>query len=210
MKKFIGFYRDCDLLTMSGTFMALLGCILSINGSKVIPIFCLIIAGICDAFDGKLARRRKSSEMQSVYGVQLDSLSDLISFGVFPLVYTINILPKNYYFGWFALMFYSLCGMIRLAYFNTLDICKEANKEYFVGMPITSIAIFYPIVYLFLWLIKFRFYPEIISIFMILVGLSFISTIKIKKLNDKKKIILSIVGILFIIIFLVFYYFCKI
>ena len=105
-------------------------------------------------------------------------------------------------------------GFIALA--NDLDIrnrngnWKEANKEYFVGMPITSIAIFYPIVYLFLWLIKFRFYPEIISIFMILVGLSFISTIKIKKLDDKKKIILSIVGILFIIIFLVFYYFCRI
>ena len=144
MKKFIGFYRDCDLLTMSGTFMALLGCILSINGSKVIPIFCLIIAGICDAFDGKLARRRKSSKMQSVYGVQLDSLSDLISFGVFPLVYTINILPKNYYFGWFALIFYSLCGMIRLAYFNTLDICNTGEKGYFVGVPITFISILYP------------------------------------------------------------------
>lgn len=209
MKKFIGFYRDCDLLTMCGTFMALLGCILAINGSKVIPIFCLIISGICDAFDGKLARRRKSSKMQSVYGVQLDSLSDLISFGVFPLVYTINVLPNNYYFGWVALIFYSLCGMIRLAYFNTLDICKEASKEYFVGMPITSIAIFYPIVYLGLWVMRFKFYSEVISIFMIIMGLSFISTIKIKKLDDKKKVMLSICGVLFIIFFLIFCFLCR-
>ena len=209
MKKFIGFYRDCDLLTMTGTFMALLGCILSINGSRVIPIFSIIISGIFDAFDGKLARRKHCSNMQMVYGVQLDSLSDLISFGVFPLVYTINILPKNYYFGWVALIFYSLCGMIRLAYFNTLDICKKADKKCFVGMPITSIAIFYPIVFMFLWVVKFKFYPEIVSVFMILLGLSFISTIKIKKLDDKKKIVFSIGGILFIICFLVFYFFCR-
>ena len=77
-KKFIGFYRDCDLLTMTGTCMALLGCVFAINGNRLIPIFLLILSGICDGFDGKLARRHKSTEEQSTYGVQLDSLSDLI------------------------------------------------------------------------------------------------------------------------------------
>lgn len=93
-KKFIGFYRDCDLLTMTGTCMALLGCVFAINGNRLIPIFLLILSGICDGFDGKLARRHKSTEEQSTYGVQLDSLSDLIAFGVFPLVLTISALPK--------------------------------------------------------------------------------------------------------------------
>ena len=87
--------------------------------------------------------------------------------------------------------------------------CKKADKKCFVGMPITSIAIFYPIVFMFLWVVKFKFYPEIVSVFMILMGLSFISTIKIKKLDDKKKIVFSIGGILFIICFLVFYFFCR-
>src|SRR5574344_1694494 len=133
MKKFIGYYRDCDLLTMTGTSMALLGSILAINGNKLLPIFCLIISGICDGFDGKLARRKEATKEQSVYGVQLDSLSDLISFGVFPLVLTVSCLPHNCYYAWIALLFYSLCGMVRLAYFNTLDICKKSEKGYFVG-----------------------------------------------------------------------------
>lgn len=208
-KNFIGFYRSCDLLTMTGTCFAMLGIILSIFGNKFIPIMCLIISGICDAFDGKLARMGKSSKEQSVYGVQLDSLSDLISFGIFPLVYSICLLPDNCYFGWVASIFYAICGMIRLAYFNMLDICNKSDSEYFVGMPITSIAIFYPIVYIVLKLINFKYYDVIIPCFLIFVGVTFISRIKIKKLNDSKKVILSMFGVCFVIILLFLGFYIK-
>lgn len=198
-KKFIGFYRDCDLLTMTGTCMALLGCVFAINGNRLLPIFLLIISGICDGFDGKLARRHKSTQEQSVYGVQLDSLSDLISFGVFPLVLTVSVLPKNCYYAWIAIIFYSLCGMIRLAYFNTLDICKKSEKGYFIGAPITTISIIYPVVYLICFFLKFIYFDIISTIFFTLTGLSFIYRMKIKKLDDKGKTILAILGIVIII-----------
>ena len=202
MKKFIGYYRDCDLLTMTGTTLALLGTVFAINGNKLIPIFCLIISGICDAFDGKLARRKEHTKEQSVYGVQLDSLSDLISFGVFPLVLTISCLPKNCYIAWACIIFYSLCGMIRLAYFNTLDICKKSEKGYFIGAPITSIAILYPIIYLICYFLNFKYFEYISSIFFVLVGFSFIYRMKIKKLTDKQKSILAILGLILIILVL--------
>ena len=183
MKKIIGYYRDCDFLTMTGTSMALLGIVFAINGNKLLPIFCLILSGICDAFDGKLARRRESTKEQNVYGVQLDSLSDLISFGVFPLVLTVTCLPKNCYLAWVAMIFDSLCGMIRLAYFNTLDICNKSEKGYFIGAPITTISIIYPIVYLICFFNKFEHFPIISSIF-------FISNIPLKYENfDKDEII---------------------
>lgn len=146
--------------------MALLGCVFAINGNRLIPIFLLILSGICDGFDGKLARRHKSTEEQSTYGVQLDSLSDLIAFGVFPLVLTVSALPKNCYYAWIALVFYSICGMIRLAYFNTLDICSKSEKGYFVGAPITTISIIYPIVYL---IFKFAHFDIIATVFFALV-----------------------------------------
>lgn len=203
-KNFIGFYRACDLLTMTGTCFAMFGIILSINGNRFLPIVCLIISGICDAFDGKLARMSKSTKEQKVYGVQLDSLSDLISFGIFPLVYTICILPSDCYFGWVASIFYAICGMIRLAYFNMLDICNKSDSEYFVGMPITSIAIFYPVVYIVLKLINFKYYDVIIPCFLIFVGIFFISKFKVKKLNDSKKVILSVFGMVFIL-FIIFF-----
>lgn len=202
-KKFIGFYRDCDLLTMTGTCMALLGCVFAINGNRLIPIFLLILSGICDGFDGKLARRHKSTEEQSTYGVQLDSLSDLIAFGVFPLVLTVSALPKNCYYAWIALIFYSICGMIRLAYFNTLDICSKSEKGYFVGAPITTISIIYPIVYLICFFFKFAHFDIIATVFFVLVGLSFIYKMRIKKLDDKGKTILSILGVCLIIAVLV-------
>lgn len=203
MKKIIGYYRDCDLLTMTGTCMALLGCIFAINGSKLLPIFFLIISGICDGFDGKLARRKEATKEQSVYGVQLDSLSDLISFGVFPLVLTVSCLPPNCYYAWAAIVFYSLCGMVRLAYFNTLDICNKSEKGYFIGAPITTISIIYPIVYLICLFNKFRYFPIVATIFFALVGFSFIYRIKIKKLDDKGKVILSIAGLVLIIAVLI-------
>lgn len=204
MKKFIGFYRDCDLLTMLGTFMALLGIVLAINGHPLMPIFCLIVSGICDAFDGKLARRKEATKEQSVYGVQLDSLSDLISFGVFPLVLTLSLEEVKQcpyaWIIWLTLIFYSLCGMIRLAYFNTLDICKKAEKGYFVGAPITTISIIYPIVYLICFYTKFKYFTVLVPIFFVLVGLSFIYRIRIKKISDKTKITLSICGIILIVL----------
>jgi CDP-diacylglycerol--serine O-phosphatidyltransferase len=201
-KKFIGYYRDCDLLTMTGTCMALLGCIFAINGSKLLPIFFLILSGICDGFDGKLARRKKHSDEQNVYGVQLDSLSDLISFGVFPLVLTVSCLPKNAYLAWLAIVFYSICGMIRLAYFNTLNICKKDEKGYFIGAPITSISIIYPVLYLICLFKHFMYFEIIVTIFFTLVGLSFIYRIKIKKLDEKGKVLLSLAGLILIILVL--------
>ena len=209
MKKFIGYYRDCDLLTMTGTSLALLGIVFAINGNKLLPIFCLILAGICDAFDGKLARRKEATKEQSVYGVQLDSLSDLISFGVFPLVLTVCCLPQNCYYAWTCLIFYSLCGMIRLAYFNTLDICKKSEKGYFIGAPITTISIIYPLIYLTCFFLKFKYFDILTSIFFVIVGLSFIYRIKIKKLDDNAKIVLSILGVILILGVLIKFIICR-
>lgn len=209
MKKFIGYYRSCDLLTMTGTFMALLGCILAINGSKLSPIFCLIASGICDAFDGKLARRKDYPEEQSVYGVQLDSLSDMVSFGLFPLVLTVCNLPARSYLAWIAIIFYSICGMIRLAYFNTMDICNISEKGYFVGVPITFISICYPIVYIISVYLKFKYFNIVVPIFFTIVGLSFIYRIRIKKLDDNGKIVLSLIGIIFIALMIVLKVFLK-
>ena len=211
MRSFIGYYRDCDLLTMTGTFFALLGCLLAIDGYFLAPIFCLVLSGICDGFDGKLARRKKYPEEQSVYGVQLDSLSDLISFGVFPLVLTSSVLNSLdlsnniMIIAWISLLFYSLCGMIRLAYFNTLDICNKSESGIFIGVPITTISILYPLCYLICYFLKFKYFEYIVPVFFILVGLSFIYGIKIKKLNDKQKIILAVIGFLAIIGVVAFY-----
>ena len=108
-----------------------------------------------------------------------------------------------------ALIFYSICGMIRLAYFNTLDICGKSEKGYFIGAPITTISIIYPVVYLVCFYFKFAYFDIIATVFFILVGLSFIYRMRIKKLDDKGKIVLSILGVCLIIAVLVKFIFFR-
>lgn len=195
------------MLTMLGSCMALLGCIFAIKGFIYEPICLLVVSGVCDAFDGKLARRKKYDKKPSVYGTQLDSLSDMISFGVFPLILTTTKLSSNAYFSYVAILFCALCGMIRLAYFNTLDIVGEADKKYFVGMPITSISITFPLVYLISAFLDFKYFDIVSLVFFIVTGLSFIYGFKIRKLTDKEKGILSILGAVLIILLFCYLFF---
>ena len=150
MRKIIGYYRKCDILTMCGTFLAFIGIILAINDHFTFSAFCLFLCCVCDGFDGKLARMKRYKKEQKVYGAQLDSLSDVICFGVFPAILTSLICNNIYVYIISAI--YMLCGLVRLAYFNTLDIMPKSKKNVFIGVPITTVAIIYPII---LFIIRF-------------------------------------------------------
>jgi CDP-diacylglycerol--serine O-phosphatidyltransferase len=93
----------------------------------------LFFAGICDVLDGKLARMLNAT---SSFGVQFDSFSDVISFGVAPafIVYQ-AALAKLGVAGAAVAIFYMLCGVFRLARFN-IDAQTPGEKPYFYGLPI--------------------------------------------------------------------------
>ena len=179
MKKFIGFYRKCDLLTMTGTLSAFIGILFVLNNHYTVSVLFLLISGLCDAFDGKLARMSKYSNSQSVYGVELDSLSDVICFGVFPAVITASI--SNSLIVYIICSFYMLCGVIRLAYFNMLSITKEGKKNTFVGLPITTVAVVYPIIMLIVRLINFELLKIVMPLVLLVLGICFISKFEMPK-----------------------------
>ena len=183
MKKFIGQYRFCDCLTMCGTLSAILGIILTLLGHDDGPIIFMIICALCDSFDGYFARKKENTKFESTYGVELDSLSDMICFGVFPAIFFFksNCLDITKY----IVPLYVLAGLIRLAYFNTLDITKTNEKGYFRGVPITTVAFLYPLVYLTKY-ISYNAYNYASIILMISLSILFISNIKIKKPNINK------------------------
>lgn len=181
MKKiFIGQYRLCDLLTMTGTLSAAIGIVLAINDYYVIPFILLLVCCITDTFDGFVARLRKNTEFETSYGVELDSLSDAISFGVFPAVLvlkTVDLCIINY-----IVPFYILCGVIRLTYFNALHINKMNEKGYFRGVPITTISFIYPPLYL-THLISYDLYYYLTAVVFVIMGILFILNIRVKKPN---------------------------
>ena len=200
-EKFIGFYRLCDLLTMTGTVFAVTGIFLSLNGECLAAVFCLIFSGICDAFDGKLASMHKSTKLQKSYGIELDSLSDMVSFGVLPIIIAACTHPCGV-LTYIAFIFYAICGLIRLAYYNALAINNPKENDHFIGVPITAVAIFFPIIWLlsyYIEWIQFNF-----TLFFLILGFLFIIPIKIQKLSIKEKSLLSIIGVIFILLMLFF------
>ena len=110
-----------------------------LNGNFELAVFCIVLAGFLDAFDGRLARLLKA---ESPLGAQLDSLSDFVNFGIAPvlLVYLWSLQATGR-FGWAVILLFSVCCALRLARFNAdMD---EADRpawksKFFVGVPSPS------------------------------------------------------------------------
>ena len=83
--KFIGVYDYTVILTYMSLISAVCGMVFASQDSFTAAIICLLLSGICDAFDGTVARTKKDrTEDEKGFGIQLDSLCDVVSFGVFP------------------------------------------------------------------------------------------------------------------------------
>lgn len=192
--KVIGVYRKCDFVTMLGTTFALSGILLSIHHKTMLAIFCLIFAAICDAFDGVVARKGKNTKEQTTYGVELDSLSDAISFGVLPMLIVQNLSHPSIYL-YVISIFFCLAGIIRLAYFNMLSITGKSNGKEFIGLPITASAIILPAVYFIVKLLRIKVGYIVFPITLLITGMLFISPFKLKKLTNREKVLFSVLGV---------------
>ena len=150
-----------------------------------LSVFCVFLSGFCDAFDGMVARSKKNrTEDEKAYGIQLDSLCDIVSFGVCPafICYEMGV---NGIFGILILMAYCLCALIRLAFFNVLEEKRQkeeggANK-YYRGLPVTSIAMIFPMIYLFKSFMPANVFVGVLHIMLALVAFLFILDFKMKK-----------------------------
>ena len=82
----IGFYNYTVILTYVSLIISSIGICFAGAGKPYLAIFCLILSGICDMFDGKIASTMKRTRAEKRFGIQIDSLSDVICFGVLPAV----------------------------------------------------------------------------------------------------------------------------
>lgn len=126
----------------------------------------ILLASVFDVLDGKVARL---SGATSKFGVQYDSLSDLISFGVAPalLAYSWALRPYER-FGWLAAFLFVVCGALRLARFNVMSASGET--KYFKGLPIPAAATMIALtILLYLRLIETGWIKDIVILVMIYV-----------------------------------------
>jgi CDP-diacylglycerol--serine O-phosphatidyltransferase len=150
--KFIGFYNYTVILTYLSLISGVIGMKLAREGRIGLAIFCLMLSGTCDMFDGVVARTKKNRTAdEKNFGIQLDSLCDVVCFGVFPAV-IFFFSGVNTVYGIAILIFYVLCAVIRLAFFNVLETKRQETEggcaKGYRGLPVTSAAIIFPFFYL--------------------------------------------------------------
>ena len=131
-----GVYLLPNLITACSMFAGFYVIIASTDGNFVRAAWFILLSAILDGLDGKVARMTGTT---SKFGVELDSLADVIAFGVAPgvLMYTWALKPFGK-LGWLAAFLFVVCGALRLARFNVQASTVESKR--FVGMPIPAAA----------------------------------------------------------------------
>lgn len=193
----IGFYNYTVILTYIGLASAVTGIYFAMDGKHiVISVIALLVSGLCDMFDGKVARTRQRTEAEKKFGIQIDSLCDLICFGLLPGAIGWAVGMREIY-HYFILIFFTLAAVIRLAYFNVMEEerqkkTKDVRKTY-EGLPVTSVALIMPLVYGFRKNIGNEFFADVYAVVMLIIGIAFITRFKVKK--PQMKTMLVFVGI---------------
>jgi len=131
-----------NLITVLAICAGLSGVRMALEGRIDIAVMLVLVAALLDAVDGKVARLLKAS---SPFGAQMDSLADIVNFGVAPaLVLYVFVLEKAGAIGWTAALIYAIACALRLARFNIMldDPDRPVwKKDYFVGVPAPASAI---------------------------------------------------------------------
>ena len=185
MKKFlIGVYNPTIILTYIGVFCAVLGIgvLFSAQATGVfdclnVVMILLMASGVCDMFDGAVARCFDRTEKEKQFGIQLDSLADTVSFVIYPAVILLSVAEFNILSAIIA-CFYVFAGIMRLGWFN---VTTEENKGFYKGLPVTFSSIVVPLVYLVMKLIDITYLQVAYPVLFACVGLLFILNFKLKK-----------------------------
>lgn len=207
-EKMLGFYDYTVVLTYCSVISAVIGIYVSLSGAgrPYIGVMLLLLCGLFDTFDGRVARSKKNrTEKEKAFGVQIDSLSDLVAFGVLPVCIGVALYNRDKFdfikTGKESLLLhipfviivilgalFVLCALIRLAYFNiTVEETQGdsvGDDKYYFGLPVTSTALIFPTFLLMRHIMLITCQINISYIYYILlviVGILYILKFKLKK-----------------------------
>lgn len=140
----IRFLNLPNLITLTGLVLALASALLAANGRLAHALAALIGAGICDLFDGFVARKLALSDEARTFGARLDSVVDGCAFGIAPAILLhfagLHTPPELALLALFA-----CCAAFRLAYFDTVGLATEGAAKYYTGLPTTFTALVLPL-----------------------------------------------------------------
>lgn len=194
----IGIYDYTVILTYLSICSAVAGIGFAFNGHSFLALVCLMISGLLDMFDGKVARTKKRTQAEVNYGIQIDSLADIIAFGILPVCIGYSVGMDKWYFLPICFIF-SLGALIRLAHFNVNEeeVAKTSagRSTSFIGLPTTSVALIIPFVYtLKIW--TNSSFQYIYAGALLIIGFLFVLKANfIRKPDNKKMFVFILIGI---------------
>lgn len=147
----LGVYNYTVILTYLGMLSGFFGILCAFEGNIRGALICLVISGVCDMFDGKVAStKRERTRSEKRFGIQIDSLSDLVCFGVLPAVIVYALGGNRLRIA--ACGAYVLSALIRLAWFNVDEEARQdfdtGRRKVYLGLPVTSAAAIFPLLIL--------------------------------------------------------------
>ncbi|MCQ2430679.1 MAG: CDP-alcohol phosphatidyltransferase family protein [Clostridia bacterium] len=200
----IGFYNYTVYMTFLGLVSSAYGLVMAATGHPLRALAMLMLSGVCDMFDGKIARTRKNStDEEKRFGVQLDSLSDIVCFGALPAAIGAALLPSGTA-AWIRVVSAAcscllvLCALIRLAYFNVKEEERQKTtnerRTSFIGLPVTTSALIFPLAFALSRVLPGIFSLLIYPFAMLVTAILFISPINVRKAHGVGLVILSAIG----------------
>lgn len=197
----IGYYNYTVVLTYIGTIFGFIGIMFIWTGSVMQSLICLMIAGFCDMFDGKVAFTKERTKKERRFGIQIDSLSDLICFGVLPASIIFNTIEGTA-FKYMISALFLLCALIRLAWFNVEEEERhdsESDKRTnYIGLPVTSCALILPLFISVCDITEFLS-QEIMAVVFLSVAIAFIMPFRIKKAGTAGNCVMIALGVIALI-----------
>ena len=194
----IGFYDYTVVLTYIGFASGITGMFCATTRHLRLAVFFLALSGLCDLFDGKIARTKKNrTAEEKSFGIQIDSLCDMVCFGVLPIIICFKLGMRQIY-SMILLVLYGLAGVIRLGYFNVMEEKRQEetdeNRKYYQGLPITSMAMVLPLFFAFSPLLpSHQVFIAVLHILVAAVGALFVIDFKMRKLSAKELFTLAVI-----------------
>ncbi len=213
----IGYFNYTVWLTYISLLSAVGGILFALtgNGHPYIGSAFLLLSGLCDAFDGKVARTKKNrSKQECSFGIQIDSLADLVAFGVLPICIGYAMLRSTgnldellhgqpitvvvFAVLVLVMLFFVLAALIRLAYYNVTEEerqnVEEGCRKHYIGLPVTSACLIFPAVLL----LQFLTPSDMTLVYfgvMLLTAFAFLLRIPVRKPGTKGILILVLIGV---------------
>ena len=201
---FIGKWNKSVILTYIGLAVSIFGILICFNNNEKsigFAMSCLIIAGICDLFDGQLARKCKRTEQEKNFGIELDSLVDAIDFIALPIAIFLR-LQMNTWYHYIIMVIFAICGIARLAYFNIMVEDNNNPVKYYMGLPVTYTALIFPVFYLLKYILPLNIFSIIYTALIGIVAVLNIINIKIIKPKGMAYLVFSLLAIIMLILYL--------